>query len=217
MKMTSVFRLLLVDDHRLFLQSIELLFSTFEGVEVVGKVSTGKDAVAFVSQMPVDMVVLDLQMPEQSGIETLLQLRSLQPMLKVMILTMIQDIEAVQEVFQAGADGYLLKTADREDLLKATETIRKGGKYLDESLRKQWIDAQNRSETVSLESHEPLSPREVEVARLIAQAYSSNEISEKLSVSINTVEAHRKSLFRKLKIKNVAGLMRFLLRHGMFQ
>lgn len=217
MKMTSVFRLLLVDDHRLFLQSIELLFSTFEGVGVVGKVSTGKDAVAFVSQMPVDMVVLDLQMPEQSGIETLLQLRSLQPMLKVMILTMIQDIEAVQEVFQAGADGYLLKTADREDLLKATETIRKGGKYLDESLRKQWIDAQNRSETVSLESHEPLSPREVEVARLIAQAYSSNEISEKLSVSINTVEAHRKSLFRKLKIKNVAGLMRFLLRHGMFQ
>lgn len=215
--MNPAFRLLLVDDHRLFLQSMELLFNTFVGIEVVGKESNGKDAVAFVSKMPIDMVVLDLQMPDQSGIETLLQLRSLQPTLKVMILTMIQDIEAVQEVFQAGANGYLLKTADREDLIKAITSIRKGEKYLDESLRKQWIGAQNRFDSASLEPAEPLSPREIEVARLIAQAYSSNEISEKLSVSINTVEAHRKSLFRKLKIKNVAGLMRFLLRHGLFQ
>ena len=214
--MGSPFRLLLVDDHRLFLQSMELLFNTFDDVEVVGKVSSGKDAANFVTHHSVDLVVLDLQMPDQSGIETLIHLRVLNPILRIMILTMVHDIESVQEAFQAGANGYLLKTADREDLIKAIEAIKKNEKYLDESLRKQWADNQKRREKDAPEAGEALSPRELEVAQLIAQAYSSNEIAGKLLLSINTVEAHRKSLFRKLEIKNVAGLMRFLLLHGLF-
>ncbi len=207
-------QLLLADDHKLFSDSLSLLLSGFNDVEVVGQVSNGKQALAFLEKYPVDLVLSDLHMPYMNGVEMILHIRSRFPTVRVLVLTMAEDGPHIREALQAGAVGYILKSAGRDELEKALSAIAAGQPYISDSVLQELYRQPNPTDEAP-DVLTSLTGREIDVIKLITQEYSSNQIAEKLFISLNTVETHRKNLFRKLNVKNSLGLIKFALKHGL--
>lgn len=207
-------RLLLADDHRIFSDSLSLLLAGLEGVEVVGQVYDGKQVLAFLEDFPVDIVLSDLHMPYMNGVELILQMRYRFPAVRVLVLTMAEDRAHIREALQAGAAGYLLKSVGKDELIKALFTIATGQPYIsDRALQELYRQPEPADEVANLWA--ALTNREIDVIKLITQEHNSNQIAEKLFISLNTVETHRKNLFRKLNVKNSLGLIKFALKHGL--
>ena len=209
-------QILLADDHKIFSDSLGLLLSGFKGVEVVGQVSNGKQVLTFLEKFPVDLVLSDLHMPNMNGVEMILHIRRRFPKVQVLVLTMAEDSTHIREALQAGAAGYVLKSAGKEELEKALATIAAGQQYISSNVLQELY-----RHTVSIDEASDLltalTSREIDVIKLIAQEYSSNQIAEKLFISLNTVETHRKNLFKKLNVKNSLGLIKFALKHGLVE
>lgn len=209
-------QLLLADDHKIFSDSLSLLLSGFGGVKVVGQVNDGKQVLTFLEKFPVDLVLSDLHMPYMNGVEMILQIRRRFPTVRVLVLTMAEDSTHIREALQAGAAGYILKSAGKEELQKALFAIAAGQNYIsDKVLQELYRQADPAEETAHLLT--ALTGRELDVIKLIAQEHSSNQIAEKLFISLNTVETHRKNLFKKLRVKNSLGLIKFALKHGLVE
>ncbi|MFN8354238.1 MAG: response regulator transcription factor [Spirosomataceae bacterium] len=205
---------LLADDHKIFADSLSLLLSNIEGIIVVGHATDGRQALNFLEQHEVDIVLSDLHMPQMNGVEMALHIRLRFPQTKVLMLTMAEDAPHIREALQAGVTGYVLKSAGKEELEKALRTVAMGHRYLSEmalrELYRQAIPADEGPELLH-----SLTSREIEILRLIAQEYSSTQIADKLFISLNTVESHRKNLFKKLNAKNSLGLIKFALKNGL--
>jgi DNA-binding NarL/FixJ family response regulator len=209
-------RILIADDHRIFAQSLEALLSANPDLEIVGIVSNGKLALQYLENRIVDVVVSDLQMPEMNGIELILHIRRRFPTIKVMILSMVEDAALIREAIQAGAAGFGSKNMDKDELERALQVVANGETYLSTSILRELTrtPAISRSDEAASEIS-ALSEREIAVLSLIAQELNTNEIAERLFVSVNTVETHRKNLFKKLGVKNAIGLIKFALRNGL--
>lgn len=208
----ETFRILLVDDHLLFLEGVEGLLSGLENVLVSGRAHNGQEALLLLRKEPANLVLLDYQMPQVDGLATLSEIRKFHPGTKVMILSMHKSAALVQEVMKAGAEGFLLKTADREEFLLAVKKVLSGGKYFSAEVMEE-IMRPVFSGTVSI-PEEPLTERETEIIREIVNGLSTQEIAEKLFISPRTVETHRKNLMAKLNMKNLASLVRWALEGG---
>ncbi|MCP9767235.1 DNA-binding response regulator [Lacihabitans sp. LS3-19] len=194
----------IVDDHSLFLESLALLISNIEGVELVYKTDNAEDMLRNMPFYPCDILISDYQMPGMSGLELTKQLMLKQPEVKVLMLTMVENIEIIKAAFKAGASGYILKNAKKVDFEKAIKNLAMGEKYYFAS-----VFQKLQQHAYLLE--EALSERELEVVKLIAEEYSSSQIAEKLFISLNTVETHRKNIFRKTGVKNSFGLLKYAL------
>ena len=209
-------RILIADDHLIFAQSLASLLATIEGLEVVGVVGNGKLALQKLAHENVDVMLSDLQMPEMSGVELTLQIRQRFSAVKVMILSMVEDAALIREAIQAGAAGFGSKNMDKAELERALRMIANGETYLSSNILRELTRKSTLSFTDETKPEmTALSEREISVLRLIAQELSTQEIADQLFVSVNTVETHRKHLFQKLGVKNVIGLIKFALRHGL--
>lgn len=206
--------LLIADDHQIFADSLSLLLSGLDGVEVVGQVNNGNQVLAFLEQFPVDLVLSDLHMPSMNGIEMILHIRRRFPTVRVLVLTMAEDSTHIREALQAGAAGYVLKSAGKAELQKALLTVAAGQHYISDTVLQQLYRQPEPTEKTD-EVLTALTSREIDVIKLIAEEHSSNQIAEKLFISLNTVETHRKNLFKKLNVKNSLGLIKFALKHGL--
>lgn len=206
--------LLIADDHEIFADSLSLLLSGLDGVEVVGQVNNGNQVLAFLETCPVDLVLSDLHMPSMNGIEMILHIRRRFPAVKVLILTMADDSMHIREALQAGAVGYVLKSAGKAELERALLTVAAGKQYISEKVLQELYRQPEPTEKTA-EVLTALTNREIDVIKLIAEENSSNQIAEKLFISLNTVETHRRNLFKKLNVKNSLGLIKFALKHGL--
>ena len=207
-------RILLADDHQLFGDSLSLLLSNLDGVEVVGQVNNGSQVLTFLEQFTVDVVLSDLHMPIMNGVEMMLHIRRRFPAVRVLVLTMAEDTTHIREALQAGAAGYVLKSVGKAELTKAILTVAAGQQYISDTVLQQlYRQTEPTPEPAAVLS--ALTSRELDVIRLIADEHSSNEIAERLFISLNTVETHRKNLFKKLNVKNSLGLIKFALKHGL--
>lgn len=206
--------LLIADDHQIFADSLSLLLSSLNGVEVIGQVNDGNQVLAFLEQFPVDLVLSDLHMPSMNGIEMILHIRRRFPAVRVLVLTMAEDSTHIREALQAGAVGYVLKSAGKAELQKALLTVAAGQHYISDTVLQQLYRQPEPTEKTA-EVLTALTNREIDVIRLIAEEHSSNQIAEKLFISLNTVETHRKNLFKKLNVKNSLGVIKFALKHGL--
>lgn len=212
--MNKPIRILLADDHQMFLESMSMLLKTIEGIELVATATNGKDAVRFLDLYEVDIVICDFQMPLMSGLEVILELRKrLNSSMKVLILTMLDDVLSIKAAIQAGADGYLLKTANKSELQTAILAIANGGTYFGSNV----MLSLSKSTTNEELTHEKitLSDRELEILKLIVKEFSSTEIAEKLFISFNTVETHRKNIYKKLGVNSSLGLLKYAFRNGL--
>ena len=207
-------RLLLVDDHQLILDSLQTLFMSMPGIDVVGTINDSRRVPETLTSTPVDVRVCDLHMPHLSGIDLTMLLRRTHPSVKVLLLTMAEDALTIREAVRAGVAGYALKRAGRDELEKAVTILMRGQRYFSPDVMEQLAHLDD----IGMGEHESLTAltdREVDVLRLIADENPTHRIAEKLFISIPTVETHRRHLMQKLGVKSVVGMVKFAMKHGL--
>lgn len=194
----------IVDDHSLFRDGIKLVLNQIEGFEVTYDTSDGRDFIDFITKSPVDIVLMDIEMPQINGIETTVKALEIVPDLKIIALTMFADEMHYVQMLKAGVKGFILKKADKYQLQQAIEEVYKGGNYFSQEII-QKLANQATGKRSSATDH--LSDREKDVLNLICKGRTSKEIADTLFISIKTVEAHRTSILRKADARNVAELI----------
>ena len=210
-------RILLVEDHALVRAGIRELLNKIAHVTVVGESSNGREALATLQTQPVDIVLMDIAMPDMSGLEALTRIRQLQPAIRVIMLSMYANEEYVLQALRSGAQGYLLKDSGRAELELAIEAVAQGQTYLC-PLVASHVSAYMRRVDVPVDAppqRDPLlTPRQTEILRLIAEGRTTQEIAQALTISAKTVETHRAQLMQRLGIYDIAGLVRYAVRTG---
>jgi two-component system, NarL family, response regulator NreC len=209
------YRIVIADDHSLFRKGMKRLIEDMPGLEVVGEAGDGLELLELLKEKAPDLAVVDISMPNLRGIEATREIRTLYPDTKVLVLTMHKSKEYLYHSISAGAQGYLLKEDSDVELLSAIETIRKGGIYMTRTLAGDL--AQDLSQIYSGKVkllRDPLTTREREILKLIAEGNSNNDIAKLMFVSTRTVEHHRASIMEKLRLKKTADLVRYAIEKG---
>jgi DNA-binding NarL/FixJ family response regulator len=200
-------RIVLADDHALIREGFKKLLIERENpfVELVGEAENGKELLEIVAKTPPDLVLTDIKMPLLSGLDALKEIKEKNPEIKVVILTMHEESEYIKRAISSGADGYLSKNIEQQELERAIKTVFNGAKYFSASVNA--ILLTQLSEQHAIEQTD-ISPRENEVLQLVAQGLSTKQIAAQLDISNRTVETHRINLLKKLKANNTAELIK---------
>ena len=197
-------RIAIAEDQRLIRELLVGALAREEGFEVVGQADNGREAIALVEISHPDMLVLDVGLPDIDGVEVARALRKRHPNLRILALSVHEEPQFVQRMLKAGADGYVVKSAATAELLDALRALQDGQTYLSPAAR---FPASGGAT--------PLAPREREILVLIADGKRSAQIAEALSISVGTVEAHRRNIMAKLGLHNVADLTKYAVREGL--
>ncbi|UOB19121.1 response regulator transcription factor [Abyssalbus ytuae] len=200
----------LVDDHNLFREGVKLLLHRIPGIELVLEAVSGKDLLTQLQYTTPDVLLLDLEMEEMNGVDVTINIQELYPEIKIIILTMHKEQRMISYLMEIGANGYLLKDTNKEELEKAIRSVYEKGFYFNSFVSEALLKSlknkvNNKPPKIGKEYH--LTSRETEVLELIAREYTTSEIADHLFLSIRTVEGHRKNLISKLGVKNTAGLI----------
>jgi DNA-binding NarL/FixJ family response regulator len=211
-------KVLVVDDHQLMIEGLKSLLQDEDDILFVGGANNVQEALHFISLNPVDVILMDINMPGESGIDGTIRLKKLYPAIKVLALTMHNDISIITRMIEAGASGYILKLTNMNEVTEAIRVVHAGERYLGRDTQNIIMD--NLSTPPGTFGSGPerksiLSTRETEVLKLIAQEYSNSQIAEKLFISERTVEAHRRNIFIKTKTKTIVGLMKLAIEKGL--
>ncbi len=204
-------RLLLADDHQILLDGFVAILQGVDDMQVVATASDGKRVLDLLDEHEVDVVLLDINMPEMNGVETCKKITKKYPDVKVIALSMHKRPSFIKRMMQYGAMGYILKDDDATEIIKGIRRVMRGEKHF--SLRVQDLVLEMNLEKRKSEGTE-ISEREVEVLRLISQGLTNQEIAEKLFLSFHTADSHRRNLVEKLGAKNTADLVRIGLERG---
>ena len=210
-------RVIVADDHHLVRQGIRMLLEKAEDIDVVGEAENGLEAVELAESLSPDIVVMDISMPRLNGIQATEESRSRVSQTQVVILSMHADDAMVRQALRRGARGYVLKRAVGEELLLAIRAAMNGESYLSPPIAASIVDEFFSRPDADDESSrlEKLTRRETEVLQLLAEGGTNNSIAEEFVISAKTVEKHRASLMAKLDIHDLAGLVRFAVKHGL--
>jgi two-component system response regulator NreC len=206
-------RVLIVDDHAVVRSGLRLLLAAEEGIEPVGEAGNARDGLFQARALKPDVILLDVVMPDQTGIEVLPQLIHENPQAKVLVLSMQDDPHYVREAFAAGASGYVLKEAADAEVVGAIREVARGGRYVHPALGARLVAAE--VDERRREADDPLSEREREVLRLLALGHTNQEIAKMLYISVRTAETHRAHIMQKLGLQTRAELVRHAIERGL--
>ena len=209
-----------MDDHQLVLDGLTSMVAEMSNFEIIGSARNGKEGASLVLSLKPDIVLMDIDMPIMNGLEATRRIKESKLNSKIIILTMHNEASLIKKVMEIGADGYLLKNADREEFYDALQMVAKGKPYFSAEVTQSLLNpnaAKQSSFHVDPDSIQlsKLTEREIEVLKLIAEGYSNKEIGEKLFISHRTVDTHRTNLMKKLDAHNIAGLIKFAIKNGM--
>lgn len=207
-------RILIADDHPVLRSGLRVLLGADPGLEVVGEAGTGEEALRLAGELRPDVVLLDIGMPGESGIETVRRLKAELPALKVLFLTMHEEEGMLLEALGAGGDGYLIKRADEAEILQAIRAVRRGDVYVHPAMTRALLSQAETTDRPQ-EPVEPLTRREIDVLRLLARGNTNRQIAELLDLSIRTVESHRANLMGKLGLSSRVELVTYAEEHGL--
>jgi DNA-binding NarL/FixJ family response regulator len=209
-------RLVLADDHQLLRAGLRSLLAKERDFEIVAEASDGRQAVELVTEHAPDLAILDIGMPNLNGIDATRQIRATVPRTKVIALSMHASAPFVSRMLEAGASGYLLKDSAYEELVKAIRAVLAGQVYLSPGITGVVVEDYVRRVAVAPQVAEAkLSPREREVAQLLAEGRRTKEIAGQLHVSVKTVETHRQHIMEKLNLGSIAELTKYAIREGL--
>jgi DNA-binding NarL/FixJ family response regulator len=201
-------RVLVVDDHPVVRMGLGSMLGSQKGITVVGMVASGGEALTSLPKLRPDVVLMDLRMPEMDGVDAIVALRAAEPTVKILVLTNYQMDEDVFNALQAGALGYLVKSAPQEDVIKAIRTVNQGKAYIPPAI------AAKLAERIS---HSALSPRELEVLQCVAKGLTNKEIGSLLFISDKTARNHVISLMAKLEAKDRTEAVTIAIRKGLIR
>lgn len=212
--MNKTIKIIIADDHEVLIDGLIALFAPEPDIQVVGKALHGKQLLELLRNKPVDLVIMDIDMPEMDGVVATKELKEKYPQIKVLVLTMYSTPDFVKNILRNGADGYMLKYAPKKELIKAIRSVANNQLFYTPEIAQEVMQSFRQEETEKKEEAQ-LSNREKEIVVFVAQEYTSREIAEKLFLSYHTVERHRKNILAKLGLKNAAGLTRYAIKNGL--
>lgn len=200
-------QILLVYDHQIVLESLALLLSRLTGVSLAGKLSNDREALQLLQNQQVDIILTNLQRDDHTGIDLCLRIQQIHPNCQVIFLIMAENIRLLREAIRSGAAGLLSRHASQDELVHTLQTVASGKKYFSEATVLALIQAsQEDDQSKPANPMASLTPREIEVLRLVGQEYSTAEIADQLCLSLSTIESNRRSLMQKLGVKSAVGL-----------
>ncbi len=211
-------RILLADDHAVVRHGLRLVLNAEPDLEVVAEAGNGAEAVQLGSQPDVDLAIIDVSMPRMTGLQAVAELHRRRPELRTLILSMHENERYLYEALRAGASGYVLKTVVDRDLVEACRAAMRGEAFLYPgamtALIRDYLRQARNDEPVR---EDPLTPRELEVVKLIAESYNTKQIADALVISEKTVERHRANILEKLGMHDRVELTRYAIRRGLVQ
>ena len=207
-------RIAICDDHRIVIEGLQRLLLDVAWAECVGSAASGEEAIFLLEHIQVDLLLMDLDMPGMGGAEAMRRIKGRWPTTKVVILTMHDETAVVRSLMEDGADGYLLKTCGREELLRGIQAVDQGEKHFSSDITAALLKQRTETATSDDALH-GLSSREREVLGALAEGLSNKEIGDRLFISPRTVDTHRTNVMKKLNVHNLAGLVRLAIRAGL--
>lgn len=209
-------RVLLAEDHAMVRAGLRALLERSDTIKIIGEASNGHEAVEMVTRLEPDLLIMDIMMPRLNGIQSAEQIRALKVPVNILILSMYSDEGLIRQALKNGVKGYVLKSSVSNELLEAIQTISNGGIYLSSEISNLLTEnIQSPYLAGKTNPLEVLSPREKEILQLITEEHTSAEIAKLLFISEKTVEKHRTNIMEKLNIHNLAGLVKFAIKHGL--
>ena len=205
----------IADDHQMFIDGIESLLVDVDNIHITGHALNGKEVLSLLGEAPVDLVLMDINMPIMDGIEATLRIREEYPSVRVLILSMHNDREMIARILEAGAAGYILKNTGKDELLNAINHVYEGDNYFSAAVSNTIMRGMMGGRaSEEQEPDVPITRRERDVLCGIVNELTTAEIADDLNISKNTVESHRKNLLSKTGVRNTAGLVRWALENG---
>jgi len=209
--------ILIADDHGVLRAGLRALLNAEPDLEVIAEASDGNDVLRLANELRPDLVLLDISMPGPGGIEVTRRLKEALPELRVLILTAHEDESMLREAVQAGAAGYIIKRAVESELINAIRAVWRGDLYVHPAMTRALLRETSLFPATPEPSVGSLTPREIEVLRLIAKGYTNGQIAKELNLSVRTVESHRANLMSKLELRSRVELVRYAMEHGLFE
>ncbi len=204
----------IVDDHKMVIEGMELLLQSETDITVVGKAYSGNEAITQIPNEDVDVVLLDINMPEKNGIDTCKELIKIKPDLKIIAITMHKESSLIKLMLSHGAKGYILKNAGQAEIVEAINAVYNDKIYLDDTVNEIVVNSVVHKNGHKISSPFPtLSRREKEVLQCILDEFTTQEIADKLHISFGTVETHRRNMLIKTGARNTAGLVRIAIEY----
>ncbi|WP_417886658.1 response regulator [Zunongwangia sp.] len=205
--------LIIADDHLMFLEGLNTILQDMPEIEEIHLATEGKQVLRLLNQFKIDLVISDISMPKMDGIELLKEIKKKHAEVKIIMLSMLDNHRTVHKVIQKGAQGFVPKFTSKEELQKAVRTVIEGEQYFSDIIKQRYMESvfeRKKYKNIAL------SPREKEVLKLLAEELTSKEISEKLFISVNTVETHRKNILLKTSSKTTTGAVKYAIESGLF-
>jgi len=211
-------QVLVIDDHQLIIDGLKSIMQDEEDVAFAGGANSMAEALAFLSDHKVDVVLADISMPVNSGMEITRKIKELYPVIQILALTMHEDMSMITGMIEAGASGYLLKRTSMNEVLEAIRVVASKGKYLGrevQSILMERMSSKDQIVETSTAATTILSIREKEILNLVSKELSNEEIANRLFISERTVETHRRNIFTKTKTKSIVGLIKYAIKSGL--
>lgn len=209
----SSIKVLVADDHEIVRQGLKTIISEHSDLSIAGEAENGNQVLKIVKKTKVDVVLLDFDMPEKNGLDTLVELKALYPKLPVMILSIFPEDHYGTRFLKAGASGYLQKSSATDQLIDAIRKVFNGGKYISSALTDKLVTGLNKDKEQFL--HESLTDREFQVFRLLATGKKLKEMADELCLSINTISTYRSRILQKMDMKSNADVIRYAIENGL--
>jgi DNA-binding NarL/FixJ family response regulator len=216
--MKEKIKVYLADDHQMLIEGMKAVIKTNADFEVVGFSLNGVNLIDNAIEAKTDILVMDINMPEKDGLQVLKELSKSKMFFKVIILSSYDDLKLVREVIELGAKGYLTKQCVAESIVEALHEVQNGEEYFCRTMREKIFESfsqEDENNDIEIIPTASLTERELVIIKLIALEYSGKKISEKLFISTNTVETHRKNLLKKLKVKSSIGLVKYAIKNNL--
>jgi len=207
-------KIIIADDHKIFIEGLSSLISADDNISIVGTAEDGKQAFDLLQNNTIDIAVLDIEMPNIDGLDLTKKIKENFPDIKVLILTMHDEIGFIRKMMEAGVDGYILKNKGKEELITAIDMLNSGEDYFGEDIKNTVMNSMKSKDMVG---EIILTKKEIEVLKLIANGDTASIIAEKLFITKDTVNTHRRNLISKTGVRNSVELTRFAIKSGYVQ
>ena len=210
-------KIMVADDHQVIIDGMEAIINNTDNLEFVGGALNGREVIKAVEELPVDLILMDINMPEMDGLECTSHLNKHHPNIRVIALSMHDNPRLAIRMIKNGAFGFLLKNSNKENILKAIEEVAQGRNFFDPNLMNTFFDAGNKKSSSSFGKKDILTKREIEIIQLICNEKTTSEIADDLSISTHTVESHRANILLKLELKNSVGLAKWAIQNEVIE